>query len=243
MSGPDAPERLRRWKTSTDPVEMLRLLEGPVSARKMRLFWAACCRRLWGRMARPRNESLLLRIEVAERRADGRSSKREWAAALRPLPSLAGHVGHLLRAALGEDWPDPEPVWAEGPSHAVDWIIWESLLADARWKASRRKAASRWGFREAGLDVAGERAAQCDLLRDVFEAPFPRAHAGPWWRTPAAVGLATAVYEDRWFQGLPILGDALEEAGCTSVDALAHCRQGGEHVPGCWVLDTVLGKN
>ena len=56
------------------------------------------------------------------------------------------------------------------------------------------------------------------------------------------VKFAQAIYDDRDFDRLPILADALEEAGCTNADILAHCRQPGEHVRGCWVVDLLLGK-
>jgi hypothetical protein len=64
----------------------------------------------------------------------------------------------------------------------------------------------------------------------------------PAWRTPAVLQLAQALYDDRAFDQLPILADALEEAGCTSRDVLDHCRGPGPHVRGCWVVDLVLGK-
>ena len=51
-----------------------------------------------------------------------------------------------------------------------------------------------------------------------------------------------AIYDDRTFDRLPILADALEDAGCSAADILAHCRSGGEHVRGCWVVDLLLGK-
>jgi hypothetical protein len=54
--------------------------------------------------------------------------------------------------------------------------------------------------------------------------------------------LAQAIYDDRAFDRLPILADALEEAGCTDADILNHCRRPGEHVRGCWAIDLVLGK-
>ena len=41
---------------------------------------------------------------------------------------------------------------------------------------------------------------------------------------------------------LPVLADALEEAGCTGADLLAHCRSGGGHLPGCWAVDLILGR-
>ena len=49
------------------------------------------------------------------------------------------------------------------------------------------------------------------------------------------------IYEDRAFD-MPILGDALEDAGCTNAAILKHCRSGAEHVRGCWCLDLILGK-
>jgi hypothetical protein len=45
------------------------------------------------------------------------------------------------------------------------------------------------------------------------------------------------------FGGLPVLADALEEAGCTDADLLAHCRSGGGHLRGCWAVDLLLGKS
>jgi len=72
--------------------------------------------------------------------------------------------------------------------------------------------------------------------------PFRPLAADPVWLTPTAQSLAAAIYADRAFDRLPILADALEEAGCTNVDVLLHCRQPEEHVRGCWVVDLVLGK-
>ena len=65
----------------------------------------------------------------------------------------------------------------------------------------------------------------------------------PRWRTEHTVGIAAKMYEDRDFAALPILADALEEAGCDSDTILTHCREPGVHVRGCWVVDLVLGKS
>jgi hypothetical protein len=54
--------------------------------------------------------------------------------------------------------------------------------------------------------------------------------------------LAEAIYEERAFDRMPILADALEEAGCADADVLRHCRDPGPHVRGCWVLDLILDK-
>jgi hypothetical protein len=82
----------------------------------------------------------------------------------------------------------------------------------------------------------------CNQFRDVAGNPFRPVVADPAWLTPTVVAFAESLYEARAFDRLPILADALEEAGCTSADLLLHCRQPGEHVRGCWAVDLVLGK-
>ncbi|WP_246173508.1 hypothetical protein [Limnoglobus roseus] len=87
-----------------------------------------------------------------------------------------------------------------------------------------------------------EREEQGPLLRDIFGNPFRPVTFSPAWLTPTAVGLAQAIYEDRAFDRLPILADALQDAGCEDEAILGHCRGDGPHVRGCWVVDGVLGK-
>ncbi|MDY3554692.1 hypothetical protein R5W24_003819 [Gemmata sp. JC717] len=84
-------------------------------------------------------------------------------------------------------------------------------------------------------------------FRDVLaEVLGPRRGATPFapeWRTATAVAIARQAYESRDFSALPILADALQDAGCNSADALSHCRDpNAAHVRGCWVVDLVLGK-
>ncbi|AMV27511.1 hypothetical protein VT84_24130 [Gemmata sp. SH-PL17] len=82
----------------------------------------------------------------------------------------------------------------------------------------------------------------CDLLRDIVGNPFRPVTFSPAWRTSTAVTLAAQMYESREFSVMPILADALQDAGCDSADVLNHCRVPGVHVRGCWVVDLVLGK-
>jgi hypothetical protein len=83
----------------------------------------------------------------------------------------------------------------------------------------------------------------CNLIRDIFGNPFRPVAFDPRWRSESAVALARTAYDTRNFTLLPILADALEEAGCDHADVLNHCREpNGVHVRGCWVVDGVLGK-
>ncbi|MBN9519490.1 hypothetical protein J0H58_13365 [bacterium] len=84
---------------------------------------------------------------------------------------------------------------------------------------------------------------QVALVRDIFGNPFQPVTFEPSWRTTAVDGLATGIYEEKAFDRLPVLADALEDAGCSDGDILDHCRSQGEHVRGCWVVDLILGKS
>jgi hypothetical protein len=92
---------------------------------------------------------------------------------------------------------------------------------------------------------AAELDAQTALLCDLFGNLFRPTAIDPTilrWNNGTIPKLAHAIYDERAFDRLPILGDALEEAGCTSEELLAHCRAGGGHVRGCWAVDLLLGK-
>jgi hypothetical protein len=83
----------------------------------------------------------------------------------------------------------------------------------------------------------------CRLLRDIFGNPFRPVAIDPAWVTSTVVALARGIYDDRAFDRMPILADALEDAGCDHSDILTHCRDPeAMHVRGCWAIDLVLGK-
>jgi hypothetical protein len=95
--------------------------------------------------------------------------------------------------------------------------------------------------------IAVERTAQADLLRDIFgPLPFHTVALNPdWfdWNDSTIMKLAQPIYDDRAFDRLPILADALEEAGCDNAELLSHLRGPGPHVRGCWALDHILGRS
>jgi hypothetical protein len=90
-----------------------------------------------------------------------------------------------------------------------------------------------------------EARAQVALLRDVFGNPFQPVSLDPDWLASHgrnAATMAQVIYEQRRFDELPILADALEEADCPSAALVAHFRSAGPHIRGCWALDLLLGK-
>jgi hypothetical protein len=98
-----------------------------------------------------------------------------------------------------------------------------------------------WHLHRGSAD-SDEKVAQTHVLRDVLGNPFRPVTIDPAWLTSTVVALASGIYDERAFDRLPILADALQDAGCDSADILTHCRGDGPHVRGCWVVDLILGK-
>jgi hypothetical protein len=118
----------------------------------------------------------------------------------------------------------------------ADCILAAMELGIDAWRAAEIK-------QKAGGDFEHERAAQISLLRDIFGSPFRPVTLDPSWLTSTVTALAHGIYADRAFDRLPILADALQDAGCDHPDVLAHCRGPGPHARGCWVVDLILGKS
>lgn len=87
-----------------------------------------------------------------------------------------------------------------------------------------------------------ERSAFCHRVRDIVGNPFRSTFPEPGWLTSNVLDLARTIYDERAFDRLPILADALMDAGCSDDAILSHCRAEGAHVRGCWVVDLLLGK-
>src|SRR5262249_3045115 len=92
------------------------------------------------------------------------------------------------------------------------------------------------------LSQKSERAAQCDLIRCIFGNPLNPASLDLNSLPSTVKKIAQTIYDERQFENLPILADALEDAGCDNADILSHCRSPGPHVRGCWLVDLILEK-
>jgi hypothetical protein len=117
---------------------------------------------------------------------------------------------------------------------------WGPLIRD-QWKNAFEGAMSATNV-EQGTSCLDEILYQVALLHDIFGNPFRPVTLNSAWRTSNVTALAQSIYDDRAFDRMPILADALEDAGCDNADMLNHCRQPGVHVRGCWVVDLGLGR-
>jgi len=216
---------------------MLTVLRGRGTDRKFRLFACACCRRIWHLLDPAISGSVLdihprTLVEVAEQCADDRADPAELDACRYGSGTFngwhpAGQACLAARLAVPDDASVAAPSAAK---HAVQ-------AASGRVPEDPDEVPPNDSVSE-----AAEFAAQAGLVRDIFGNPFRHAAFDPGWRTEAAVGLARGMYASRNFGPMPVLADALADAGCPDPNVLAHCRSGGSHVRGCWVVDLVLGK-
>ncbi len=211
----------REWLACTNPMSMLNFLTGKASERKFRLFACACCRRIWHLITEPALQSA---IHIAEKYADGKATTKAAAKAAIGLDAGASSVRAAVFSAVSlEGRP------AYGAAIAARGAVVAALTH------------SEWG--EADDAPASEFQKQADYLRDLIgPTAFRSVPIEPEWLTASVRALAQDFYEERASEVLPILADALEDAGCTNADILSHCRIPGPHVRGCWLVDLLLNK-
>lgn len=172
-------------------------------------------------------------VEVMERYADGEAVDRELRAARDSAAAVYGHREE------GE------------PDYEASSLILNLTTGHVRTPADARdyaRYAAGAAFAETGKreTFSEECLVQACLLRDLFGLlPFravPVEESWLRWNDACVVKIAQEIYDERDFGLMPILADALEDSGCDHEDILCHCRESGEHVRGCWVVDLLLGK-
>jgi hypothetical protein len=109
------------------------------------------------------------------------------------------------------------------------------VVAAAEVHARLRLGSVREGFPVSAVD-------QVVLLRELFANPFCPVKIANEWLTPTVVNLACTIHKNRTFELMPVLGDALQDAGCNRTEILEHCYGSGPHVAGCWLLDRLTGR-
>lgn len=218
------------WLVGTNPESMLRHLRGTESDRKLRLFALAWAQEHYHQMEDDRS---VLATDVAERYIGSAASHAELVAAFRDAQSVCDEI---LRdgpcRGRGSRWGKSN----RGAQQALKVAASARDAADPCWDIRQALRSVRIG---AATEMGVKRS---NLLRDIFGNPFRPPPATCDWLSFTVVSLAQVIYDERAFDRLPILADALEEAGCDSAEILTHCRGPGPHARGCFVLDLMLGK-
>jgi hypothetical protein len=235
------------WLAGSDVTAMLTFVEGKVSQRKLRLFAVACCWRTWSLLADHRSRKA---VKVATRYADGEVGERERTDAYLAARAAADELA--VTECGGDCGPDTAPAFqaAIAARNAVgvfrsasDLTAVSRAVVRARGQVQLRPSLARRLRTPVDWPAVAEAewSVQAALLRDIV-GPLRAVPFEPGWKTEMIVQFAQTIYENRDFGALPILADALEDAGCVNSAILDHCRQGGEHTRGCWVIDSLLAR-
>ena len=221
------------WSTGYRVDEMLKCLGSSPSLRKLRRFAVECARRV---LPKSPDDVMTQALEVADNFANHAATKRELARARATLqetheqrhaqwfPLYSGHIRSVPA------WHATREQIVRGARECANCCAWSSTrMHNEHFGVHMTVPVEEW-------------TGQAFLLRDIFGNPFRPITLDPRWLTSTVVDLAQAIYNERAFDRMPILSDALMDAGCDSEDIILHCRGDGPHVRGCWVVDLLLGK-
>jgi hypothetical protein len=212
------------WITSVNPEEMLAVVRDKGSDRLWRLFAVACLRTIEGQL---KHEWSRQALDVAERFADGAATPGELRSARVQAEAAAEHYDYEywldeIRVSFGSDKAHKELYDAARDAGSVLACVVDDVNGRSLPESLRLP----------------------DVIREVFGNPFRWTMIDPAWlfaNDGAVRRMAEDVYARRAFEQLPILADALEDAGCTDEAVLSHLRSAGPHVRGCWAIDLILG--
>ena len=218
------------WLACDIPEALLDFVRSRGSWRKFRLFIVGCCRRFWPAIT---EEWQRQAVEIGERFADRQATDVEREAAFQaasrsaPLWLPAGQpldrVALACRLCVGAKSGDNAKSVSLLAAGAAATVVCPD--EPDRWKEHLRQ----------------ELAEQAHLVRCIFGSPFRPVSWNRRHLTGTVLSLARGAYDERAFERLPILADALEEAGCIDPSVLGHFRSPAPHVRGCWALDLCLG--
>jgi hypothetical protein len=191
---------------------MLAFLRGKASERQLRLLACAVGRLLWDRLAQDASRRA---VEVAEQYADGLATVDQLKSAWTTACLVFDSSGGMEAAGVATNCA-------------------YSQAAEAATGTVTQAA------------VAGiSNTAVAATLREILGNPFHPVSINAAWLAAndrAVERIAQGIYEEQAFNRMPVLADALEDAGCTEEQILGHCWGRGEHVRGCWVVDALLDK-
>jgi hypothetical protein len=226
---------MREWLAPEypNPEEMLKFLGKNASPRKLRYFAVACARRVLPARA---DKEMVEALDIAERFADGLAKLKDLKHAREVLTKTQSARAKRWNP-LYTDHIRSVPAWHTNREQIVRGA--SDVVGCCAWSSTRMKSGSFVTMTYPDREYA----AQAALLRDIFGNPFRPVSLDPAWLTSDVLLLARGIYEERAFDRMPILADALQDAGCGNDNVLNHCRDASAtHVRGCWVVDLLLGK-
>lgn len=217
------------WLASDNPFPMLDFVRGKSSDRKLRLFACGCCRRIWSHLP---SEMEGKAVTLAERFADGLTDPATLGIASADVweSYLVGYEKSDMQWCCASTAAQFTSIPGERFKERHELL---NLIANAAGviESTEKKT------------VHESRAEFVTVFAEIFGNPFRPIAADPAWLTFDVLTLANGIYEERAFDRMPILADALQDAGCENTDILNHLRDpNATHVRGCWALDLVLGK-
>ena len=193
-------------------------------------------------------------VEVVERYVDALATDEE----LRVAADAAVQAWRDAEAAYAASSGEVPVLYVPVPSVNVllaaayaagrvpDCVFKGSWYGLAAWAADKCRAAILFAAAELRKDerpqTDAEVSAHLALVRDCLGNPFTPVIFDAAWRSADVLSLAKSIYEERCFERMAVLGDALAKAGCSNLDIISHCHSEKIHVRGCWVLDLVLAK-
>jgi hypothetical protein len=227
------------WLSCVDPDAMLAyLLAQRASRRKLRLLACALVRRWWRALHEdPRIQQAVI---ASERYADHGLSRGGLRDAANAARSAAGEAPQFEASAYNAAVAAAE----DNPRESLPNVL-RLLQQMARWEAAYECVP---GMNETNIvteAMNAERAAQCVVFRELFGNPFrhlPLDDAWLSWNDGCIPKMVQAVRNEQRFHELPILADALMDAGCQHGPLLAHLHSPGPHHLGCWALDALLRR-
>lgn len=261
-----------KWLACTDPNLMWSAITSKISERKRRLFAVACCRWIWKDLHHDARRAAVIRwhqqirayftecevddpvdavneaesgLAVAERFADGLASQSELEASYEVARKAVDSADSVSEMIVNESFPkgankrvarerSEQEYRAAYSTYAT---TAPGTLGDPYWLGANIDYL-RYPDSQDSYPLE-----QVRLLREIFSDLIRKIRFKKSWRTSTVMALANGIYDEKVFDRIPILADALQDAGCDSEEILNHLRQPEEHCRGCWALDLVLGKS
>jgi hypothetical protein len=219
------------WLECNNLRSLLSIFYDKGTQRKKWLFALACCRPIWHLLPDICREIVVAVERFVEKEA-------------RPADLVALLDGFDPdRVALG-NLPGGNQA-AQAIGQLVSQWRWRSVSDDNRYMVDGVCRSSAEALAKS-IPWAMARSSQAELLKDITGNPFhppllllPDVVA---WNDRTVPKIAAGIYAEYAFERMPILHDALLDAGCTDEALLSHCRTPEGHVRGCWALDLILGK-